>query len=162
MKRISALVILISLSVALSAPVMSTPAHANGKIAATIDTLLGQSDYSYAKKTNNVWSIDFRGKSLSNFKVVISTGPDLVVMFVTVVPRKDIQVTPEAMQKLLKLNNNLDRVKIGFDADEDISVRIDLSDRVLDLQELKTNVEQLAASADVVYGAMMPFLNAGR
>jgi hypothetical protein len=162
MKRLSALAILFSLSVVLCTPVLSTPAHANGKIAGTIDTLLGQSDYSYSRKTSNVWTIDFRGKSFPNFKVVISTGTDLVVMFVTVVSKKDLQVTPEAMQTLLKLNNNLDRVKIGFDSDDDISVRIDLSDRVLDLQELKTNVEQLAASADVVYGAMVPFLNAGR
>lgn len=162
MKRISALIILFFLSVAVCVHALSTPVHADETITAKIDALLGQSGYSYTKKTSNVWTIDFRGKSLSSFKVVISTGPDIVVMFVTAVTRKNIQFTPEAMHKLLKLNNNLDRVKIGFDGDEDISVRIDMSDRVLDMQELKTNVEQLAASADAVYGAMMPYLTTGQ
>ena len=119
--------------------------------------LLEESAYPYSKSANNVWSIPFQGKALPNFLLVASVEQDILVLFVVVAEKKDLKVTPEMMQRMLKLNGDLDRVKIGFDKDGDAFVRVDLSVRVLDVQEFKANVEQVAAAADEVYTAIKPF-----
>ena len=62
------------------------------------------------------------------------------------------------MKKLLGLNEQLDRVKIGLDKEGDVFVRIDLSIRILDKQELKENLDQAAAAANDVFAALKPFL----
>ncbi len=139
-----------------------TPSFASENNLSTVDSVLAQSGYSFAKKTSNVWTIDFTGKSLPNFKVIISTGSGLVVMFVTIVKKDQIQLSPEALYKMAKINHNLDRIKVGIDTDEDIFVRIDLSERVLDVKELRTNVDQLAAAADETYEALKPYMKTAK
>jgi hypothetical protein len=62
------------------------------------------------------------------------------------------------MATLLRLNAEIDYVKVGMDDDGDAFVRIDLNARGLDQQEMKDNIEQLAAAADVVYAAIKPYL----
>ena len=62
------------------------------------------------------------------------------------------------LQKLLRLNEDLDRVKIGIDQSGDVFVRIDLSVRTVDAQELKENIKQLAAATDEVFAAIKPFI----
>ncbi len=52
----------------------------------------------------------------------------------------------------MKFNHHVDRVKIGLDDDGDTFVRVDLSLRLLDAQEFKLNVEQVAAGADELAG----------
>ena len=122
-----------------------------------IARLLEDSGYPYAKAADNVWSIPFKGKALPNFLLVASVEKDILVLFVVVAEKKDLKVTPELMQRMLKLNGDLDRVKIGFDKDGDAFVRVDLSVRVVDLQEFKENVDQVGAAADEVYTAIKPF-----
>lgn len=60
--------------------------------------------------------------------------------------------------KLHYLDHEFDYVKGGLDKDEDLFVRIDSNPRVLDLQEFKAPVEQVARSADDVYKQIRPFL----
>ena len=122
-----------------------------------IARLLEDSGYPYTKAANNVWSVPFLGKALPNFLLVASAQQDILVLFVVVAEKKDLKITPELMQKMLKLNGDLDRVKIGFDKDGDAFVRVDLSVRVLDSQELKENIEQVAAAADELFRAIKPF-----
>lgn len=129
---------------------------------ALIARLLDQSGYTFTKAADGVWAIAFRGKALSEFNVVVTSQQDIVVMFVIVAGKKDLKTTPELMAKLLKLNADLDRVKIGIDGEGDTFVRVDLSARVLDIRELKTNVEQVAAAADVVFEATKPYMTVSR
>ena len=66
------------------------------------------------------------------------------------------------MGKLLKLNGELDRVKIGIDGEGDTFVRIDLSVRRMDEEEMKENIEQVAAATDVVYAAIKPYVTTSK
>jgi hypothetical protein len=84
----------------------------------------------------------------------------LAVLFALVAEKKDLKLTPEAMAKMLRLNSDLDRVKIGVDDDGDAFVRIDASIRILDTDEFKALIEQTAAAADEVFAALKPFLAA--
>jgi hypothetical protein len=135
------------------------PANAQDKSSPTrITQLLEESGYPYTKAADNVWSIPFQGKALSRFNVVASTEQNILVLFAVVAEKKRLRVTLEMMQKLLRLNTELDRVKIGIDNQGDAIVRVDLSIRVLDSQELKANIEQVAAAADEVFAAIKPFI----
>ena len=120
------------------------------------------SGYSYTKAADSVWAIAFEGKSLPKFNVIASTQEDVLVLFAIVAEKKNLRPAPEAMHKLLQLNSDLDRVKIGIDKDGDLFVRVDLSIRVLDTQELKENVEQVAAAADVVFSSMRPYIGSSK
>jgi hypothetical protein len=133
-------------------------AHAQDKPSAKVAGLLEASGYAYTKAADGVWAISFKGKSLPSFNVVASVQPEILVLFTIVVEKKELKLTPEAMQRLLKLNSDLDRVKIGIDKEGDLFVRVDLSTRLLDAREMKENVEQVAAATDEVFAAMRPFI----
>ena len=126
---------------------------------ARVGHLLEISNYKFQKKADTVWSIDFSGKSLSSFKVILATQDDLLVTFVIIAHKKEIQMTPELMSKLLRFNHSLDRVKVGIDDDGDMFVRTDMTVRVLDNQEFKDNIEQVAAASNQVYAGIKQYLN---
>jgi hypothetical protein len=134
----------------------SIAAQAQGKSSARVAGLLEDSGYAYTKAADSVWAIAFEGKSLSQFNVVASAHEEILVLFTVVAEKKNLKLTPELTQRLLQLNGELDRVKIGLDKDGDLFVRVDLSIRVLDTREMKENVEQVAAATDVVFSAVRP------
>ena len=152
MKRIIAFVAMASFFIILSLHLQLSPAYAQTNAAATVDSLIAQSGYTFTKVNSNVWTINYTGKTLPKFKVVITTGDELVVMFVTLIRKDNFQLTSEAMYKILRANSRLDRIKASIDNDGDVSVRIDVSYRTLDLEEFKINVKQLAAASDETYG----------
>jgi hypothetical protein len=58
----------------------------------------------------------------------------------------------------LQNNHNLDRVKIGFDRDGDVSVRIDFSMRVTDVDEFRAIITQDQRASDELYKIIEPYL----
>ncbi len=154
-------------SLAAGAPArrQATPSQSTAPVA-RVTQLLAECSYQYTKAAEAVWVVPFQGKSLGSFKVIVTTQQGMLVVFVIVASKADLNLTPEAMEKLLKFNHRVDRVKIGLDDDGDTFVRVDLSLRVLDAQEFKLNVEQVAAGADEVFAGIQTFLkspkNAGR
>ncbi|HJQ69856.1 MAG TPA: YbjN domain-containing protein [Blastocatellia bacterium] len=158
MKRKTTALVLITLAALASSHTGLHTSYAQDSSASKVARLLEESSLGYSKASNNVWSVPFQGKALPNFLVVASVQQDILVLFVVVAEKKDIRVAPELMQKMLKMNADLDRVKIGFDKDGDAFVRIDLSIRVLDVQEFKANIEQVAAAADELFTAIKPFI----
>ncbi|HKG22378.1 MAG TPA: YbjN domain-containing protein [Blastocatellia bacterium] len=159
MKKNSSPVTLLLTLLLLCFQVPAVAVHAQDKSAARVASLLEESGYAYTKAADSVWAVAFEGKSLPKFNVVASTQQDVLVLFTIVAEKKNLRLTPEDMQRLLKLNGDLDRVKIGVDKDGDLFVRIDLSIRVLDTRELKENIEQVAAATDVVFSAMRPSIS---
>lgn len=162
MNKTRTIVVIALLSIACCFQPQAFAGYAQNKNHAAIARLLDQSGYTFTKAADGVWAIPFKGKGLLDFNVVIATQQDIAVIFVIVAEKKDFRVTPEAMGKLLKLNADLDRVKIGIDEEGDTFARVDLSIRILDGQEFKANIEQVAAAADVVYGAIKPYLTTAK
>src|SRR5436309_1603520 len=83
--------------------------------AARVSHLLEVSGYKFKELKPTVWKIDFTGKSLASFEVRLATSDDLLVSFVIVAKRQEMQISSDLMKKLLKFNHDLDRVKVGFD-----------------------------------------------
>ena len=117
-----------------------------------------QTGYQYEKVDDRVWKFLFTGKYLAEIDVLAIHQPPLFILGALIVPRQQLKDEPKLADTLLLLNNNLDRVKIGFNQDDVLFVRIDLSVRIVDVQELKDNIDQVSAAADYVYGAIQPYL----
>lgn len=153
--KIAALVVIVLLlNMPLQVGAAQEPSAATKVSAAKVVQLLTASGYTFKQLTPIVWTIDFTGKSLPNFKVLLSTQDDLLVIFVIAAEKKNIPLNTNFMFKLLRFNHSLDRVKVGLDDDGDLFVRVDLSVRILDVTDLKLNVEQVAASSNEVYAAI--------
>ena len=124
--------------------------------------LLKEDGYDYkATSSPTVFVLHFQGAHLKDIKIVLAIGgnedSDLIV-FVTVTPKATMPTTTEFRYKLLKFNHQFDMVKVGFDGDDDLSVRIDGSMRLADATYLKNIVNQLRNTSDEIYGDIQPYL----
>jgi hypothetical protein len=138
------------------------PAAALAQSPATkLEELIKNSGYISSKVNDNVWTIDFTGKQLPKFKVILSaSGKDkdgIVVVFANPAEKSRLPATPNFMMLLLKANHDFDYVKVGIDNDGDVFVRADIPDST-DGGYFKSVVEQVAAATDQLYGRMKPLL----
>jgi hypothetical protein len=120
--------------------------------------ILNESKVKFTKVADNIWSVPYNGKALKNFDVLISTDPNILIMFVDIAAQKDYKPSAEMFSALLIQNAEMDRVKIGLDKNRAVYVRIDLSIRLLDRKEFVENLDQLAAASDQIYGMLQPHL----
>lgn len=158
----SAALVRLLLSAALIVPFAVTAHSQSDADIAKVVSLMKADSYGYnTTSSSSVWSIHFTGTHLKDTKVVIALGgpPDsLLVVFVTVTEKRHMPVTTDFMRALLEENHKLDRVKIAYDADGDLEVRIDATLRVIDAEEFKTIVDQVKNASDELYGKIEPQL----
>jgi hypothetical protein len=144
----------------LTAP-LSRPADAltTGDNAAKVVSLMRADSYNFVPtKSPTVWMIPFTGDHLKDIRVVVTVKDTTMVVFVTVVQNQHLPVTTDFMRTLLEQNHELDRVKVGYDREGDLSVRIDGSMRVMDAAELREIVNQVRNASDEIYGIIEPSL----
>jgi hypothetical protein len=137
----------------------SHTSSAQGVPQASIDkmvNLLKANNYDFRGTSSpTVWVVHFTGKHLSDIKVVIALGGDEdsdMVIFVTIVEKRRMPATAEFRGHLLEQNHALNQVKIGFDADGDLSVRTDSSLRVADARDVYNIINQVKNASDDIYG----------
>jgi hypothetical protein len=141
---------------AIKLPTLATATDAS---AAKIVTLLQADQYNYVSTNSpTVWMIPFTGDHLKDIRVVVTVKDSTVVAFVTLVQNQRLPVTTDFMRTLLEENHEFDRVKIGYDREGDLSVRIDGSVRVMDAGELRDIVNQVRNASDEIYGLIEPNL----
>ena len=124
-------------------------------------SLMQANNYNFiTTKSPTVWVIHFTGTHLKDIKVVLAldTENNQMVIFVTVVEKRRMPVTTDFLHTLLKFNHEFDRVKVGLDADDDLSVRIDAPLRLADASELHDIVTQIKNASDEIYGKIEPQL----
>jgi hypothetical protein len=127
--------------------------------AAKVVNLMQTDSYNYVQtKSPSVWMIPFAGDHLKNIRVVVTVKDQTMVVFATIVDNQHMPVTTDFMRTLLEQNHELDRVKVGYDHDGDLSVRIDGSVRVMDAAELRDIVNQVRNASDEIYGLIEPSL----
>ncbi len=135
-----------------------------GATATKLEILLKASGYQSATKVRDaaVWTLDFSGKQIPKFKVVVTAADSDRDGVITAaanpvakdqLPRNRASLTAA----ILKANGDFDYVKIGFDKDGDLFVRADIPPGA-DFASFKTVVEQVAAAADEFYGRIKPLL----
>ena len=139
---------LAALLVALSIGAFSQVARAQSM---GMDAMLKQTGYAYNTHNPTTWSIDLTRKNLGKVRVILSTGRDILVTFVIIAKKAQIQKTPQLMDKLLTAHHDYDYTKIGLDKDGDMFARIDMPLRTVDATELKSIIDQVANASDEVY-----------
>jgi hypothetical protein len=128
------------------------------QVVARMAQVLERSGYAYKKAADNVWVVTFKGKSLADIQVFVTSAESIIVMGAVVAPKSSMKVGPEMIFKLLRLAHDIDRVKIGFDDDEDLFLRAEVTSKCLDIEEFKSDMEQIAAGADKIYAAIKSYL----
>ena len=126
--------------------------------ASKIVQMLEESEHSYSKSSGNVWVVKFKGNNVPDIGVVVIGTETIVVLVSVIAEKQEFKTTPELMMKLLRFNDEYDRVKIAIDNDGSMIVRLDMTLRISDTKEFKENVEQVSAATDEIYAAMKPFL----
>ncbi|HEX3891538.1 MAG TPA: hypothetical protein VHW46_03110 [Terracidiphilus sp.] len=127
--------------------------------AAKVVTLMQADSYNFLNtKSPTVWMIPFAGDHLKDIRVVVTVKDSTMVVFATIVENQHMPVTIDFMRTLLEQNHELDRVKVGYDHEGDLSVRIDGSVRVMDAAELREIVTQVRNASDEIYGMIEPNL----
>lgn len=125
--------------------------------------LMKEDGYDYKTTTSStVFFIHFPGDHLKDIKVVMAIADDEdsdLIVFVTVTPKATMPTTADFRYTLLKFNHEYDQVKVGFDRDDDLSVRIDGSMRVADATYLKSIINQVKMASDEIYGKIQPDLH---
>jgi hypothetical protein len=153
--RPAAALLLLGCLLAFQAPAQADEAKDQAKMA----SLMKRAGYDFEKKADGVWVVVRQGKALSSFKEIVALEKGLVVIFVIVAHKADLEMDLDLATRMLAMNHEFDRVKIGTDDDGDAFVRLDASLRVLDVAETKEDMEQVASAADEVYGDIEPNLN---
>lgn len=119
-------------------------------------SLLKSTGYPYTTtKSPTVWVMNFNGTHLKDIQVIMAIGGDIdsdLIVFVTVAQKMQMPATADFRFKLLKFNHTLDQVKVGFDGDDDLSVRIDSSLRLSDAIYLTRVIDQVKNASDNIYG----------
>jgi hypothetical protein len=141
--------------------VLPMAAQTSTEGAAKMVSLMQANDYNFVTtKSPTVWVIHFTGTHLKDIKVVLALDTDnsQMVIFVTVVEKRRMPATTDFLHTLLKFNHEFDRVKVGLDADDDLSVRIDAPLRIADAAEFKDIVTQIKNASDEIYGKIEPQL----
>ena len=129
------------------------------QVVARMAQILERSGYAYKKAKDNIWVVTFKGKSLAEINVLVTTVENLIVMGVVIAEKDAMKVSPEMMFKLLHLAHDIDRVKIGFDDDNDLFLRSEVTTKCFELADFKAFMEQISLGADRVHAAITPYLS---
>ena len=140
-------------------PAKSVPqTKTNPQVVSKLAQILEQSGYPYKKAADNVWVVSFKGRSKADIPVFVTSAENLIVMGTVVAPKASMRVTPEMMFKLLRIVHDIDRVKIGFDDDEDLFLRAEVPNKCFDVEAFKSSMDQISAGTDKVYAAIKTYL----
>lgn len=128
------------------------------QVVSKLAQILERSGYTYRKAADNVWVVSFKGNSKTDIQVFVTSAENLIVMGAVVATKASMKVTPEMMFKLLRIVHDIDRVKIGFDDDEDLFLRAEVTNKCFDVDDFKAAMEQVSAGTDKVHAAIKAYL----
>lgn len=160
--NIAASLLTLTIALTLSSPARAAAGprsqKADPQLVAKLAQILERSGYPYKKAADNIWVVNFKGKSQADINIFVTSADNLIVMGAVVAPKSAMKVTPELMLKLLRLTHEIDRVKIGFDDDEDLFLRAEVISRCFDVEDFKSNMEQVSAGTDKVRAEIKSYL----
>jgi hypothetical protein len=125
---------------------------------AKVARLLNESGVNLTKIDAEMWTIPFEGKRMKDITVMIGVAEGTLVSFALIPQSKNVKFPTPILMKLLNLNDEYDTVKVGIDDKGIVFVRIDLTVRTLDKQQLIDSIDQIAAAVDQVFTEIRPHL----
>lgn len=157
---IAAVVLLFSSTSPAQTNSRETPAQAQpGTFESKIEDFIRQSGFQFQKVKANSWFLLTPGKEMTEMRVILGAGPGSIAMGAVVLPKRDLKLSTEALQQLMKLSYDLNYVRICIDTDDDLIIMAQLKDPWLNAAEFKSTVNLVIAAADRAYAVMRPYLN---
>jgi hypothetical protein len=156
--RSAFLILVILFFTSAAADAQPAPAQA-GTFEARVEEFLKQSGHEYHKVKANSWFILVDGKEMGKIRIILGAGPGSIAMGAVVVPKQKLQLSTEALQKLMKLSYDLNYVRVCIDNDDDLIVIAQLKDPWLSASEFRTTIGLVTTAADRTYALMRPYLN---
>ncbi len=141
--------------------VLPMAAQTSSDGAAKMVSLMQANNYNFlTTKSPTVWVIHFTGTHLKDIKVVLALDDsnNQMVIFVTVVEKRRMPVTTTSCTPCSSSIMSSTVSKVGLDADDDLSVRIDAPLRLADTTEFHDIVTQIKNASDEIYGKIEPQL----
>ncbi len=124
-------------------------------------SLLEQSGYRYSKLGDGLWEIPATGDNVKEFSIRLALAEDVLLVMARIADRKNLVIKEGLLAKLLALNHHFDTAKLAL-SEEMLYARIDLHVRLVDAQELKYLVEQMANVVDETYPQIKQFITAAQ
>lgn len=121
-------------------------------------SLLEKTGYGYSKAGEGIWVVTLEGKNLKEIGIIVQSVEDLVLLQTQVAERKAVADKPALLLKLLELNHEYDAVKFAV-SPEMLYARTEAHARLLDPDQLKYLINQLALLADEASPQLRPLLN---
>jgi Putative bacterial sensory transduction regulator len=134
--------------------VQNTQADATAKV----ERFLQQSGFTHRKTGDRTWVVERQGKTMGKLTILVATGSGFMVAGIILAAKDSMNTSPEMMFKLLKFNHSLDYVKVGFDDDDDLFVRMEVKTRLLDQQQFNEVFDLVVNNAETVNTAMKPYI----
>lgn len=132
------------------------PAQA-GTFEARVEEFLRQSGQEFHKVKANSWYLLVNGKEMGQIRIILGAGPSSIAMGAVVIPKRDLRLSTEALEKLMKLSYDLNYVRICIDSDDDLLVMAQLKDPWLNAEEFRTTISLVTSAADRAYAVMKPY-----
>lgn len=136
----------------------ATPAQP-GTFEARVEEFLRQSGHEFHKVKANSWYLLVNGKEMGQIRIILGAGPNSIAMGAVVVPKRKLQLSTEALEKLMKLSYDLNYVRVCIDSDDDLIVISQMKDPWLNANEFRTTVSTVASAADRAYAVIRPYLS---
>lgn len=152
---VTALMVVLFMSGGISYGTFATTQQQSKPGASGLLAVLEKSGYTYSKIAEGIYEIPATGKNLKQFSMRLTEADDVLVVITKIADRKDVTMNQAGAQKLLELNDDYDVVKFAL-SDEMLYARIDIHVRLVDVQEMKYLVEQMARVIDETYIHLKP------
>ncbi len=139
----------------------TTPAPATpGTFEYRVEEFIRESGFKFQKVKANSWYLMTPGTEMAQIRVILGAGPNAIAMGAVVVPKRNLRLTTDALQQLMKLSYDLNYVRVCIDTDDDLIVMGQLKDPWLNAAEFKNMVNLVTAAADGAYKVMRAHLSA--
>ncbi len=148
--HVSALLFSLVISLFASPALLRAQTDAATPDATRLVTLLDQSGYNYSKVEDGFYQVDGTGKNYKEFTVQVALSGDIVLVMAKLADRKDLPAGEALPTRLLELNHHFDSVKLAY-SDDILYIRMDNHLRLMDVDEMKYMIEQIANAADEAY-----------
>jgi hypothetical protein len=79
--------------------------------------------------------------------ILVAEENGMVIIGTVVRPKASLDISAATLLELMRLNNELDFIKVGIDHDGDLFVRAELRARMLDAAEFKTAVQNVIGAS---------------
>jgi len=83
-----------------------------GTFEARVEDYLRQSGAEFHKVKANSWYLLVNGKEMGQIRIILGAGPSSIAMGAVVVPKRNLKLSTEALEKLMKLSYDLNYVRL--------------------------------------------------